>query len=31
MGAERKEAALSRAHGVIDRITATPEPMPIAA
>ena len=31
MGADRKESALSIAHGAIDRIAATPESMPIAA
>ena len=31
MGSERKEAGLSVAHKAIDRIAATPEPMPIAA
>jgi FMN-dependent NADH-azoreductase len=31
MGAERKQAALSVAHEAIDRITAAPQPMPIAA
>ena len=31
MGNERKEAGLSIAHGAIDRIAATPEPMAIAA
>jgi FMN-dependent NADH-azoreductase len=31
MGTERKEAALSVAHEAIDRISATPAPMPIAA